>query len=490
MKVYYPGIEENLEQGLKDCYRNNLWEAVSDPMEAIQRSGTVEEVLMNISATDEEIYYAFLKEALHGENYFNKSEDEETILNFTIAQNMLHKNMDYQSIIYCMSYAPMFSQQKDCKKRWDKAVSLTCLAINPVLSFTDVVQAKPLALLNIHADTPNDIYTGCLKTILYKMPTLTVQSVDEEIVKILINAGCREDDRIIRDVISKSLNFNFALSDDPAKRHEEHLEISKMIDDFLKNAIAKAKDEKSTVKKMSDQEIYDEMQKKIRGMKEEHEKGDGFQYWQTAIGIIKDTMSRLQNLHNMSRTLNIWSVGLERAAKELALDINPDKELQNNISELLQSIQDVKKEKTNWAAFWPLFAKVELYSKELLQKLDEVQHRNPLLKISEVQHAESLNEVIGRETVMPHTLYFAALKDVVIKNPGVTQEEADNMIIRKLLNNNRNEDDVMLAISYSPCFKNLTRAQAMGAAQRMVDAIQQEAQGREQGYPEKGVGGR
>lgn len=480
-------VEDNLEQGLKDCYRNDLWEAVSDPMEAVQRSGSLEDVLMNIAATHEEIYYAFLKDALHGENYFNKSESEETRLNFTIAQNMLHKNMDYQSIIYCMSYAPMFSYLDDFKKRWDEAVSLTCLAINPVLSFSDVVHARPLALLDIDTDSPSDIYIGCVKTILYKMPSLTLQSVDEETVKILINAGCREDDSLIRDVISESLNFNFAIPDDPVKRHEQYLEVSKMKDDFLKNAIAKAKEEKPTVKKMSDQEIYDEMQKKIRSMKEEHEKGDGFHYWQTAIGIIKDTMSRLQNLHSMSRTLNIWSVGLEHAAKELSLDVNPDKDLQNNISELLQSIQDVKKEKTNWAAFWPLLAKVELYSRELLQKLDEVQHRNPLLKISDVQHAEPLNEVIGRETVTPHTLYFAALKDVVIKNPGVTQDEADNMIIKKLLSAKRNEDDVMLAISYSPCFKNLTRVQAMGAAQRMADNIQQ---GREQDYIEKGAGGR
>lgn len=109
-------VEDNLEQGLKDCYRNDLWEAVSDPMEAIQRSGSLEDVLMNIAATHEEIYYAFLKDALHGENYFNKSESEETILNFIIAQNMLHKNMDYQSLIYCMSYAPMFSYFDDFKK--------------------------------------------------------------------------------------------------------------------------------------------------------------------------------------------------------------------------------------------------------------------------------------------------------------------------------------------------------------------------------------
>ena len=469
-------VEFGLEDSLKDCYTDDLlYEMADDPMEAIQKAGAVEDVLMNMSSSDEDIYYAFLKEALHGENYFNKSETEESVLNFGIAEKMLHANMDYQSIIRCMSYSPMFagSGRRDFKRRWDKAVSFTCLAVNPVLSFTDMVQAKPLALINIYADEPGEIYSSCLKTVLCKMPNLTIQSADEEIVRLLLNAGCKEDDRLLHQVMSNSLNFNFSNSDDLVARHEHNKIVCEKLESFLAEAIRKTKEAPGPfkVKKLSDQEIYDDMQQKIRAMKELHEKGDGFQYWHTAINIISDTMSRLQHLQNMGKTLNIWAVGLERASMELGLNASPDRELQANIKALLQSIKDVQEERKQWNAFWPLHAKIEVCSKELMKKMAEVQQKNPLMKLPEVQHAELLAEVIHRESIAADVLYFAALKDVVTKNPGVTQDKADNLIIEKLLTARRSEDDVMLAVSHSPCFRNLNRTQAMGAAQTMVDAV-------------------
>ena len=106
-----------------------------------------------------------------------------------------------------------------------------------------------------------------------------------------------------------------------------------------------------------------------------------------------------------------------------------------------------------------------------MKKMAELQQQNPLMKLPEVQHAEPLSDVIHRESIAAEVLYFAALKDVVTKNPGVTQDEADNLIIEKLLAARRSEDDVMLAVSHSPCFRNLNRTQAMGATQTMVDAV-------------------
>lgn len=468
-------VEFGLEDSLKDCYTDDLlYEMADDPMEAIQKAGAVEDVLMNMGSSDEDIYYAFLKEALQGENYFNKSENEESVLNFCIAEKMLHANMDYQSIIRCMSYAPMFSgsNRRDFKKRWDKAVSFTCLAVNPVLSFTDMVQAKPLALIDIYTDEPGEIYSSCLKTVLYKMPNLAIQSADEEIVRLLLNAGCKEDDRLLQQVMSNSLNFNFSNAENLVARHEHNKIVSDKLDSFLAEAIRKAKEVPGPfkVKKLSDQEIYDDMQQKIRAMKEMHEKGDGFQYWTTAINIISNTMSRLQQLQSLGKTLNIWAVGLERASVELGLNMGPDKELQANIKSLLASIKEMQENRKQWVTFWPLCAKIEICSKAIMKKMDEVQQKNPLMKLPEVQHAEPLAEVIHRKSISADVLYFAALKDAVTKNPGLTQDEADNMIIKKLLSARRSEDDVMLAISHSPCFRNLNRTQAMGAAQTMVDA--------------------
>ena len=57
-------IFEEITNGLKANYPADMYEPTSNIMEAIHQAASVEKILMNISATEEEIYYAFLKEGL------------------------------------------------------------------------------------------------------------------------------------------------------------------------------------------------------------------------------------------------------------------------------------------------------------------------------------------------------------------------------------------------------------------------------------------
>ena len=66
-------------------------------------------------------------------------------------------------------------------------------------------------------------------------------------------------------------------------------------------------------------------------------------------------------------------------------------------------------------------------------------------------------------------MYFSCLKEIVKKNPGIQQNKADILVIDRLLQCGRDEDDIVLALSSSPSLRNLTKVQAMGAAQNMVD---------------------
>ena len=85
-------IFEEITNGLKANYPGDMYEPTSNIMEAIHQASSVDKILMNISATEEEIYYAFLKEELKGESYYNKSEKEETLLDFNIAARMLKED--------------------------------------------------------------------------------------------------------------------------------------------------------------------------------------------------------------------------------------------------------------------------------------------------------------------------------------------------------------------------------------------------------------
>lgn len=474
-------IEESIVDGLKRNFPGSAtFYEPGKPMECLQRAASVEAVMMNINAREEDIYYAFLKDVLAGENYFNVSQEAEMLLDGKVATRMFQEHFDYMQILRCMTYSASLAESgTNMEKRWQKAVDSTALFLNPVLSVFEPTE-KPLAGINIDKDAPEDIYAKCLHVVLRKQPSLLLYSADKEVVKILVSAGCNDHDRLY-SIMGNSLNFVLASSSgNLLNDHEETVQRMQELNSFLSEALQDAAEKPWSYQQLprSDEEIYNEMQAKIRSMKEEHEKGDKFSYWTTAIGIIKNTMDKLQSMQNLSKTLKIWAVGLERASEELAIQMESEyKEMPQKIKMLLEEGQQVEKNVDMWEAFWPVLARMEIYSKELLTEIKRKQEQNPLLKIPEVQHAAPFTQIAANEDIKHEALYYAALRDVVENNPGIGQASADNQVVNRLRENGRDEDDIAMALSYSPCLKNLTRVQALGAAQNMVDNCHSVRQG-------------
>lgn len=464
-------IFEEITNGLKANYPADMYEPTSNIMEAIHQAASVEKILMNISATEEEIYYAFLKEELKGESYYNKSEKEETILDFNIAARMLKEDMDYITIIQCMSYSPRLSHLgNDMEKRWQNAVNDTSIAINPIYSMAS--EARPLSSIKLYRDEPDIIYMSCMKAVLRKTPFMSFSTMDEEIIRLLYDAGC-QDKKYLRTIMQNSLNFMSMLpASNTVEDHQAVVEAGQSLDKFLNSALENIQTHESSLnRKLTDDEIYNEMNQRIRDMKEQHDKGDRFSYWATSIHIIKDTMAKLQEMQNLSKTMNIWTIGLERASIELEIDTKPQeyKELKEKIHNLINASKDTQKKQEVWACIWPIAASLEIYSREIIQQINEKQQSNPLLKLPEVQHAPDFANIYDSKAASPETLYFSCLKEIVKDNPGIQQNKADILVIDKLLQCGRDEDDIVLALSSSPSLRNLTKVQAMGAAQNMVD---------------------
>lgn len=466
-------VIDDITDGLKANYpEDDMYEPTSNIMESIRQAAPVEKILMNISATDEQIYYAFLREELKGENYYNKDEKDESILDFNIATRMLKENMDYFSILKCMSYSPRLSYLgKDMQRRWQKAVITTSVFVNPILSLADC-GAKPLSSIKLYREKPDVIYMSCMKAVLYKMPSLSLHAVDEEVIRLLYAAGCK-DKKYMRDILSNSLSFvPVVTSSNMVDEHLAVVEAGKRLDKFLDTALENIKKQESSLHhKPTDDEIYHEMNNKIRAMKEQHDKGDRFSYWATSIHIIKDTMEKLQQMQNLSKTINIWLIGLERAAAELNLNTNPREyaELKQKIHKLMDSANDVQKKQESWDFIWLIAARLDIYSHDIMKQIAEKQQANPLLQLPEIQHAPDFANISESRAASPAALYFACLKEIVREQPCILQNQADIIVIDKLLKIGRDEEDIALALSASPSLRNLTKVQAMGAAQSMVD---------------------
>lgn len=466
-------IIDDITDGLKANYpEQDMYEPTSNIMEAIQQAAPVGKILMNISATEEQIYYAFLKEELHGESYYNKDEKEETILDFKIATRMLEEDMDYFTILQCMAYSARLSYLgNDMQKRWQKAVTTTSIIINPILSMADCV-ARPLSSIKLYRDKPDAIYMSCIRAVLHKMPSLSLQATDEEVVRLLHDAGC-QDKKYIRDILSNSISFMPIIgSSNIIDEHQAVVEAGKKLDRFLDNAFENIRLQESSLnQKLTDDEIYNEMNQKIRAMKEQHDKGDRFSYWATSIHIIKDTMQKLQEMQNLSKTMNIWSIGLAMAVAELNLNANPQEymELKEKIHNLIDASKDTQKKQEIWESIWPISARLEIYSQQIIKQIAEKQQANPLMQLPEVQHAPDFANVSESKAASPATLYFACLKEIVKEQPCIMQNQADIIVIDRLLKIGRDEEDIVLALSSSPSLRNLTKVQAMGAAQSMVE---------------------
>lgn len=137
--------------------------------------------------------------------------------------------------------------------------------------------------------------------------------------------------------------------------HQAVVEAGQSLDKFLNSALENIQTHESSLnRKLTDDETYNEMNQRIRDMKEQHDKGDRFSYWATSIHIIKDTMAKLQEMQNLSKTMNIWTIGLERASIELEIDTKPQeyKELKEKIHNLINASKDTQKKQEVWACIW------------------------------------------------------------------------------------------------------------------------------------------
>ena len=453
----------------------------NSPLAAIENAVPKEEALFDMSISDQALYYSFLADVVSKHPMDLEKEEEIFARQRDVVMDMWKANLDYFRIIRCLTYIPLNARTSE---RYTDAVIITASAVNPILTLPEIAQAKPINQLDSTSST-DDIYHSYVKAVFARDPSQKLLDADKEVVKLLHHAKLSAD--TIRDcLLENSLEFLMPDSTgDTVTDYHRKMEVLNRLDVFLKEAYQEITPQHT--KSMldinpldSDDTIYEKMQAAIRSMKDQHERGDNFQYWEKSIRIMQDSLNRLNAFQNLSKTVAILTVGIERAAKECDVELSPDLgKVQQALNELNQQVDHRKQD---WMTMRETADRAVKISTQLIHELQSKRENNPLLCLVEVQHAKPFAEVLSVSNPAPQDLYFSSLREIAQANPGILPDQADVLVAKKLHGNQISEDRCLMALRFSPCFRQLDSGQKIAAARSILNTASVSQQSQEEGH--------
>lgn len=449
------------------------------PLAALETARPKEEALFDMNSSDKELYYSFLADVVKQQPMNLENELEVFARQKDVALSMWKSEMDYFRIIRCLTYMPVNTGTSD---RYTKAVFFTAAAVNPILTMPEISQAKPINQLDSRS-SDHDIYHAYLKAVLMRNPSQRLREADKEVVKLLHHIQMPEDS--IRQCLQEySLEFLMPeKTGDAVTDYQAQLAVISRI----KALIQEAYQEIDPQRPMSlldiqpsddDAVIYQKMQETIRSMKEQHESGDSFQYWETSIHIMQEALNRFNAFQNLSKTVSILMVGAERAAKEC--EVSLPQELKHIQEQLGTLSQQTERRRQDWTALRETADSAVRIASQLVDELRKKREQNPLFQLVEVQHAKPLPEVLNAGTINPQDLYFSFLRQVARSHPKILPDQADLIVARKFQEHKIPAYIQLRAMSASPCFRQIDASQQLTAVRSFLDAAIQKP-GKEEG---------
>lgn len=467
-------------------YDDDYKDYPDSPKEAVKAARSKDDVLFDPDCSDKDLYYAFLADYLasNKKELATCVEGQPLSREFcrqqeAVAKMLWKENVDYFRVFRCLAYMPL---EEKPQTRYMMSVTLTAAAVNPVLTLPEVSEALPINRLNAKQqesdgslqDLHRETYNAYLKAVLTREPSLRLREADKKIAKLMLHYKVPAN--AIPDYLTDgSLEFMTTKTDN--KENDLWNEVCQTAGaiKLVKEACNEMKKESAqsvfSMEKVwdatTDDDIYKRMQKAIRDMKEQHETGDMFDYWQKTIAIMKQSLSYYESYASLSKTVQLLSIGMERASKECDVKILP--EFDKVQAELKQVLQKTAKDKENWSLLKRTTEAVVKFSSQLLKDIHLKRAKNPLLQITEVQHAKPLKEVLQAPNPPPKDMYFSALRETAQKMPEILLYDADREVARTLKAMNVPEEKIQLSIANSPDYKNMSTGIQMMVAQTIME---------------------
>lgn len=230
--------------------------------------------------------------------------------------------------------------------------------------------------------------------------------------------------------------------------------------------------EASPLETIQDEETYANMFHRLQENKPAHATEDLLEYWQSVIHEIRETVIQLHKAEKQCKVLKLWSIGIEKAAKEFDIEPQQLDPIRKELSEIeAKAEQDFK----DWKYIMMSMEKLDFFSNNLIDSVVEMREKNPLFMLPEVQHAmeaeEALREPPPRK---PEEIYFALLKEVARSKTGLLNDEADKLIAERLREKRKGTREIAACLSHSPSLRNIPKGKRAATAEVMVKNIQNE----------------
>lgn len=432
----------------------------TDFTKEIQEAEPREDILMNISANQKQIYFSYLRDAMERQHLpmeFDSILPESEALkdmNREVSQTMFRDGLPYLRVCECMMYSPTTSLvENDAQQRFMMGVLLASSNVCPIYVLPEVRQAKPLLALDPISSEPSELYDSFLKAALDCKPSMRLQEADEKAIQLM------KKNRISRDVVEKAMETSLAWIKPSRTTEESDEEYVQRFTDYeqaRKEFVFDAwnKDGKELSAK-HDEELYASMQSNLKNVTARKQQMDMVNYWSKTIDIMDYTLRKFDELNLAKKTFKLWGIAINKAIQDLGM------EKDSRAIETMQNVQRIQKQfeekSDNFQNVMDSLKSIEHFSSRLMEYADERNRSNPLLTQIDIQHAEPFEQVAQGKEVLTgkpektaaRRLYASAVRAVLKENFIRDPVETEVAAVRYMKDHNVMSDWIEAAIGES-----------------------------------------
>ena len=445
-------------------------ECISDMEQELKSGPSYEELSYKLYPKYKDIYLAYTGMVLDkaGIEY---TQEHELKINRPVIQALFRDGYAYEDIINIISTSPLCNSYPELSPRI-AAAGQVVVAVNPIVNIPQLKTASyKKENLSMARMSTEEFYFSILKKEMYHTPNQSLAEADKKIVSILLENEYSEE--YIWDVLRYSPNYNTnfqLLSNDDIERIGQLQVLKDRFNTFMEEAIHSPVP-LSTVDELSVHDskndfTYEKLMEEIAKIKERQYSIDLVQYWQQSMDCFTEALAKTQKVKIICQIMVTWSESIEQAAKQINTSVDADI---LGISQIADAYKETAKlESDDWDTIYKMADGLTKFSNKLLAETIEITKKNPLMKYPKVYNAVPFEELLRSQSHPAEMIYYSALRNAVLNNPGVGLYEAD-IKVKEILDAKKNLTDKhkSMIMSHSPRYRHISKQ-----LQRIAEADQ------------------
>ena len=466
----------NIEDLYRQAYifeyddRNTEIECIADMEQELKTGPTYKELAYKLCPKYKDIYLAYTAMVLDKDG-MEYVPEQELKINRPVIQSLYRDGYAYEDIINIISTSPLCNSYPEVSPRMAAAEQVVD-AVNPIVNIPQLLTVSDKKEnLSISKLSTEEFYFASLKKEMYRNPSQSLTEADKKIVSILLANEYSE--KYISRVLKYSPNYNYdfyILPNDAVERIEQMKIIENDFNTFMDEAIQAPVElplEEDIPEQVTSNEFtYEKLMKEIDEIKKRQYSIDLVRFWRQSMDCFQDVLSKTHKAKTICQIMVTWSESIEQAAKQINTSVDADV---HGISQIAEAYKETAKlESDDWDTIYKMADGLTKFSNKLLAETIEITKKNPLMKYPKVYNAVPFEELLRSQSHPAEMIYYSALRNAVLNNPGVGLYEAD-IKVKEILDAKKNLTDKhkSMIMSHSPRYRHISKQ-----LQRIAEADQ------------------